>query len=438
MIHPSRIQTYFLYGVTMWCLVSFKVVLTGVSGGDGGIRIDDALILMASAVLLIRGEFRRVKISRALRFYLVCTITGVISACWNGIVTERVPFFYSIISALRIIEYIIFYYLGYFIARTGFNLTRFLMIYLWTLLFVIPLQMLSIIPIASSFSPERAIGNTNGPYELAAVASFTLCYLGYSKHKKVAGSLSLLFIFLSASRVTAIAALISLVKVGVTRAKSKRGIVTVVTGSAAGVVLFLFLSYAASHTQIGGLGLLSRLDNSQSITSWSEVRALYDEAPLYDTASEYYNGAYAETEDLSSYGGDESGFMRFKHWIILIKNTVNHPDSLIIGLGPSFGTIAVDGYFVRVFIESGLLGLVTFCGSIGYMLFDRKRATWAFREFILVMLLTGLFIDIFSSYHPMILLWLWHGINEYEARARLSSRLRQPLPAFTSPDTVAA
>ncbi len=102
MIYPSRLQNYFLYGVTMWCLVSFKVVLTGVSGGDGGIRIDDVLILLAAAVLLVRGEFRRVKVSRPLRFYLICTMTGVVSACWNGIVTGRVPFFYSLISAVRL------------------------------------------------------------------------------------------------------------------------------------------------------------------------------------------------------------------------------------------------------------------------------------------------------------------------------------------------
>ncbi len=269
------------------------------------------------------------------------------------------------------------------------------------------------------------------------MASFTLCYLGYSKQKKIAGSLSVFYVFLSASRVTAIAALISLLKVNITRAKSKRGIVTVVTGTAAAVILFLSLSYAATHTQIAGLGLFNRLDNSQSITSWSEVVAIYEDAPLYNTASEYCNGAYAETDDLSYFGGDESGVMRFKHWIILIKNTISSPDSLIIGLGPSFGTIAVDGYFVRVFIESGLLGLLTFCGSIGYMLFDRKRATWAFREFVFIILLTGLFIDIFSSYHPMISLWLWHGINEHEARAMLSSRSSRHLTTFTSADAVA-
>ena len=438
MIYPSRLQAYFLYGVTMWCLVSFKIVLTGVSGGDGGIRIDDLLILMAAFVLLMRGEFRRIKVSRPLRLYLICTATGIVSACWNGIVTGRVPFFYSLISAVRIVEYIIFYYLGYFIARTGFNLARFLTAYLWTLLIVIPLQMVSIIPIASGFSPERAIGNTNGPYELAAVASFTLCYLGYSKQKKIAGSLSLLYIFLSASRVTAVAALISLAKVGITRAKTKRGIVTVVTGGAATVILFLSLSYVANHSQVAALGLLNRLDNSESITSWSQVVTLYNDAPLYETASDYANGAYAETDDFSYFGGDESGFMRFKHWIILIKNTVNHPDSLIIGLGPSFGTIAVDGYFVRVFIETGFLGLLTFCASIGFMLFDKRRSTWAFREFVLIMLLTGIFIDIFSSYHPMILLWLWHGMNEFEARSKLSSKTPRSAVYLPRPQAVAA
>jgi hypothetical protein len=32
------------------------------------------------------------------------------------------------------------------------------------------------------------------------------------------------------------------------------------------------------------------------------------------------------------------------------------------------------------------------------------------------MALIAIYIDIFSSYHPMVLLWLWHGMNQYKAR----------------------
>jgi hypothetical protein len=415
MIRQSQITKYFFFGVVTWCLFSVKIVLAGV--GDGGVRIDDILILMAFLVLLARGDFLHRPLSRAMRYYLAFAGIGLFSACWNGLV-GRVPIFVSLVWAARVIEYLVFYYIGFYLAERQMDIGRLLTVYLWVMAAVVPLQMIGIVPIVSAFSIERAIGNTNGPYELAAVASFTLCFLGYGRKSKSAGAISGILIFLTASRVTAIAALLSFVKVRFTRATNRKGVVTVVLTVAAGLAMFFSLTYAAKHTEIPGLGLFNRLENSESITSWNQVAAIWDDAPYYQTAEQFAAEGYNDLEDVNVFGGDESGLMRFRHWIILIKNTIRHPDSLLIGLGPSFGTIAVDGYFVRVFIETGLFGLIAFCSSIGVLLLERRRSDWAFREFVFIMVLTGTLIDIFSSYHPMVLLWLWHGMNQVTDRGR--------------------
>ncbi len=87
-------------------------------------------------------------------------------------------------------------------------------------------------------------------------------------------------------------------------------------------------------------------------------------------------------------------------------------DSVVIGLGPSFASTAVDGYYTRVFTETGFAGGLVFLASMLSFWQRRSRRQWAFREFIIIMLVSGCFIDIFTAYKPMILLWLWHGLNE--------------------------
>jgi hypothetical protein len=387
---------YLLYTVVIWCICSIKVNLIGV--GDGGIRVDDFLILGAALLLFSQKEYRRLRLS----------------AWWNGFI-GRVPTLYASIFVLRLVEYLVFYYLGYFLSQTRFNLRRWLTVYLWLLAVVVPLQIARIIPVFGSFTAERAIGNTNGPYELSAVAAFLLCYLAYDNKQRLAGSAAFVILLATASRITSVAAIVSLVKISLTRVKSKQGFLASVTGLVAGGLLLVFLYFFASTANIPGLDLFNRLNNSEGM-SWSQVQQIYGDAPVFQNSAQYAAKTGDLGEDLTDFKGDLSSFGRYTHWITLIKNTLSHPDSIFIGIGPSFGTLAVDGYFVRVFAETGILGFICFIRFVWALGFEKKNSSWPFREFIFIMALIAIYIDIFSSYHPMVLLWLWHGMNQYKAR----------------------
>ena len=78
----------------------------------------------------------------------------------------------------------------------------------------------------------------------------------------------------------------------------------------------------------------------------------------------------------------------------------------LIGLGPGWGGVAVDGSYVRVFGEGGLLGLVAFLYLCGVLL---RRFVGSIRYYVIALLVTGLFIDIFVSLKPMMLLWALVG-----------------------------
>jgi hypothetical protein len=102
--------------------------------------------------------------------------------------------------------------------------------------------------------------------------------------------------------------------------------------------------------------------------------------------------------------------IRMYRWATLLKTTLAHGDSVLLGLGPSFGSAAVDGYYVRVFIETGILGAAVFLWFLR-RLWQAQPAGAAFREFVLIVMVSALVIDVFASYKTMLLLWVWHGAN---------------------------
>ena len=144
-----RIGDYLLYFVLLWCVFSFKVLLWGV--GEAGLRVDDLLIVLAFAVLILRGDLFRISRSGAIRVYLVFVLINLCSTTWNAWM-GRVPFVYSALFSVRLLQYLVFYYIGYALMESGVDVWRGLRAYFYVLCVVVP-----------SFSPR-----------LAAATKFTL------------------------------------------------------------------------------------------------------------------------------------------------------------------------------------------------------------------------------------------------------------------------
>jgi hypothetical protein len=417
----SRLTTRVLYAILVWCVFSFKMILIGV--GESGIRADDFLILLAFVLLVLRGDLRKVKRSRPFNIYLAFVAANLLSALWSsdaGRVTPLVSFF----SVVRLIQYMVFYYLGYMVARNGSKISGMLSIYLIVLCAAVPLQMIGVVPVPGAFNgiTSRAVGNTNGPYEMAAVAAFLLCYLGYRQRSWVKGTSSLFLVLLSASRITFIATALSLVKIMLTRPRSRRGLVLgVATLAVIGVIGFVTAPQISNDASNGREGVLARISTAASTgISLDTVTSAYNEVPTYRTAADYFQGEFNESGGQAMEGGgDVSGLTRVLRWTTLIKSALNGLDTILIGLGPSFGSLAVDGYFVRVFVETGVIGLALFMWFAKSLLADSAGSSWAFREYVFIMLGTACFIDIFVSYKPMLLLWFWHGMNQFKSKGAI-------------------
>jgi hypothetical protein len=420
MIRKTRTSDRFLYAIVVFCIFSIKISLLGAGGSS--IRPDDILIFLAFLILLLRGDMRRIERSRAFNVYLIFVAVNILSCVWNTAM-GRVDPFVSAFFVVRLLQYMIFYYLGYLIARRGVDITRMLSYYLAMLCVMVPLQMVGILSVSGiSFTGimNRAVGNTNGPYELAAVAAFLLCYLGYKQKKWIQGVVSLLLVFLTAARITSVAAVFSVAKIAILRrTKSRRGfILGVASLVAAGIIGVVAAPYISSSTSNQQIAIFRRLSSVTSTgISYDTLSKAYEAAPVYVRYTDYLEGEFTNsTEQVGATEGDRSGLYRVFRWTTLIKSTLNGFDTTLIGLGPSFGWTAVDGYYVRVFTETGVLGLLVFCWFAKALLFRGDGSLWAFREYAFMLLATGCFVDIFVSYKPMLLLWLWHGMNQFNLK----------------------
>ena len=90
--------------------------------------------------------------------------------------------------------------------------------------------------------------------------------------------------------------------------------------------------------------------------------------PAVVPSGPFYNVAIRFADESLGYSLGE----RFLHkWPQMVQQTMRSP---IIGLGPSAATEAADGYYVRVFVESGILGVVVFIGLVLTILRSSIRA----------------------------------------------------------------
>ena len=403
-----RMGDRFLYFVLLWCLCSYKVLLGGV--GEAGLRVDDLLLAAAFVLLLARGDLRRVPRSAALRAYLVFLAVNLLSALWNGW-RGRVPALYGLLFTARLAEYLLFYAMGWVLMTRGAKLWRSFRWYFYALCVVVPLQTVGVLKVASQFGASRASGNTNGPYELAVVAAFFLCIFGYQERKKLSTLAAVLMMALTASRGTFAG---TAVGYGWRVLRQKRGrvrgllLASVVLCAAWGASVWM------EHRMAGAAesdALSSRLQSGSQFARAADARMLWDAAPVYANENDYYAGAFLDAADYAVLsGGDVSGMIRVYRWATLLKTTLAHGDSVLLGLGPSFGSAAVDGYYVRVFIETGILGAAVFLWFLR-RLWHAQPAGAAFREFVLIVMVSALVIDVFASYKTMLLLWVWHGAN---------------------------
>lgn len=151
-----------------------------------------------------------------------------------------------------------------------------------------------------------------------------------------------------------------------------------------------------------------RLASTSVLGSWEASDGLAAAVPHAKNAGEYQFAAYAglniyvnANTEADAGVVEASNLIRFFRWH-LILDTFNDPADVIFGLGPSFVGPSVDGSYLRMFADGGLLGVLAWLALI--VTWFRRSPLWM--ACVTITLLVGAtFIDILYAERPMVLFW---------------------------------
>ena len=181
-----------------------------------------------------------------------------------------------------------------------------------------------------------------------------------------------------------------------------------------------------------GSSFVARLEQTQLGSSWAEASAIQASTPPVNTPAQYQYYAYDRLLILQEFNlPDASSVIRFTRWQIELKAWASDPTAILLGLGPSFSGAATDGFYVRVLVGQGLVGIMLFFAMFAAV-WKLRRGFPGLKQYLLVLLITGGFIDIFVSYRPMMFMWLGVGVALATVPALAEKRaLARPLCVHT-------
>lgn len=380
-----------------------------ISFGDATfIRMDDVLIMFYFVFrfkFILRLYLVLVKSKFWMQLFSLFVVASLISSIMAG-TSNRVGLASSIMFSIRHVEYLIYFFLGVDAFVFGFRHRNVFLIVVIIYCAVVPLQLFGLLGAASNFSSERAIANTSGPYELAAVISFLLLYF---VHSYGVGFWRFITIFCfcillaTGSRITiaAVTFVIALQFSAEIKRLSTRHFGSLIVILLCLMPILYFFSPAADGVLVRYESIINM--DIDSLSDW------VSKVPIIASQADYNYYAYDQLLNSTVLpDGDASALIRFYRWAILIQYVISDPLLIIFGAGPSFAYVAVDGFYVRLFIETGLMGFLFYLLFV-CSIYRAYRGNFLVKGFVLVMFFTGLFIDIFVSSKAMFLFWFWIG-----------------------------
>lgn len=411
----------FLVLIFIYTVFGFKLSLLGSANDEknssllGSIRIDDIIIVLFLIVYFLKGRSGGYFLKKKpVALFLLYVSISLFSTIYNSAFGE-VDFISSLLFTLRPLEYCIYIALGYELGKTKFSPDKTLKFYVVYCLVLIIGQTLGIIGGLSNFSFNRAIANTGGPWELAAVSAFLMMYF-LLKRNTIFGGASGLILLLTQSRITLVGTLITILfrNLNLITSLLKKKLVLL---SFLGLVIVGLSSVAVSlvinepdNRSDSNSGVTARFESIGNNDTISTINDIFTNTNAAINRQDYFNRTYGDglNDIITNAGnGDASAFIRFTRWITLIKTASGNVINFLIGLGPSYAGMAVDGNYVRMFVETGIIGLFAYIIFLVSCLKHIKQKL--LKDYIIILVITALFIDIFVTFKAMFFLWFFYG-----------------------------
>lgn len=423
-----------LFFIVIACFPKFNII--NISGSRTGIRLDDIFLLGYCVLLLInilkKGFKQYYKLKKICSIFIICILSFFISNIL-GIKNGDVTFFLAFLNLVRKIEYFILIFAGYDLYNELKSEEIIKKLFIFTLLFhiiYVCLDYSNIIPNISNLIGrevgDRIYSTFSGPYEFSGYLLLLLpfFYIGFAKEKKLyIKVLNLLYTFI--------------ILLGIFISQSRVSLV-------AGIFIVCFITYfSIFKNKILKLGLpilafftiffcianpfkfkyLNRISNV-NFNSYSEATKIA--WSLTDYKEYKKNGVAILHWQVHDATPDLSFAIRITKWTTLIKETLKRP---IFGMGQSIVGEAMDGSFVRLFVETGILGLVLWCILLITIVKEshsfQKQNFMIILSLIISLVIGSTFIDIFEASKVMMPFWFIIGFifsyenNEYYKKDKI-------------------
>lgn len=413
---PKRVVYLVIFAVA-WLLIGPRIPLASVAGSS--VRLEDLLLLVLWIFVLVKS--RAMAGCVPARRVVAIAVVGLFATAL-AVFAGRVSVGPGLLYSIRPLEYWAVFPALYYVLRTTSDSVRSLLpnVLAWiTCLQVAVAALQSMFGIDfgfSKFSLERGAGLTAGPYELGAICSMLAVYW-FSRYRYVLALVAAFGVLLSASRISIIglAAGILIASISARRSRSevrqanrKRFLlVTVVLIGflVAGTVMLV----SPMTAQQFGSPAVDRLQDTSTVDAWIASGNFSSGLSLPENAGEYDMLAYGNMPYLLGAGGfasnvlgEASDMVRFFRWHILL-DLLNDPGRILFGLGPSFAGASVDGSYLRMLAETGIVGLGAWLACIRSWC---RNVDSSVLGSLTALLIGAIFIDVVYSLRTMVLLWV--------------------------------
>ena len=369
--------------------------------GGGTVRLFDLLSVLIVAVGLRTLLNRRLE--RGPVLYLTWSVLGFVSVL-NGAVFFGLPLLTGILFATRPLQYLL---VG--LALTGaVRARRDWLVFAGTALGLIVVSIVVDLVVADGGAAISRVGlSYGGPFELACVAG-GLAFASLRDHRLVGlASAFFLVVVLSASRIT-VAVVLAVAAWLLLRRLLRRP--QLLAAAAVGLLFVgVFLPVVA------GSGLFDTTVERFRQTGLVEEYRISDQ--VADGLSPPRTHAQVEIETILNVKRalpvdpelDRSAMLRFTRWRLLLARQDDRPATRLLGLGPGAGSQAVDGYYIRLLVETGWIGLGLYLGFLAAMVMGAWRRDRTLLLYLVVLVVSAVFVDVLVAAKAMTLLWILVG-----------------------------
>lgn len=393
------------------------------------VRPEDIISLVAFSLYIVSKKRFALTLPTSVKLYLTFVCLGYVSALVNVSSMGLLGFVYT----TRLLQYLMWFFVMYEACHTVTWRTFRLSILAVCAIFIVwsGLELTHVIGRVGRFTEAegRLSINTTGPFE----TSVMLAMLGYSVPSFVMTPIMFLLVLLTQARITLVGMIFS--------AGAAKPLKALGAGIVAAVLFTLVAQPLLANVQDSRLAKSDSPARMADVLATSWLRAPTLDNPI-DFRERFLNGPTIYRYMVNQ-KGDQSFSFRAIRWPIVIKTTVASPIHSLVGWAPGSWGSALDSYYVRVFGETGIIGLILFFVWLGVTITSLRAGSIA--KFSLIMIaVVALFIDIFTSSKVMPILWMFlaldHAGHPFAMPMRVMRRpspdsdavLRLPAPAITA------